>query len=585
MSLDTTKQLASTISGAINTNEVISQNISPDDPDALFSINISDNLYLADTTEVLEKILHPNSFYWDHPVLGALDSTALVIDAGYAQHSSNLNMEGNFAYNFLNGTWLGTNKDGTQYVTSGSHLAATFNGIDSALTIADTRLNVKSFSVAGQDTGISGIFFKPDGTRFYTTGFTNDRIYQYLCSTPWDITSASYSTFFALGTQTTEPRDVYIKPDGTKFYIVSNNPSDSVYQYTMPTAWELTGSTYDTKVASVTTQVTQPLGLWFKNDGSTMYVSGNKTATNAAIVAQYTLSTSWDISSATYSTESPTLGSTGPSGMWMKDDGTEMWIADSADYLYPYLLTVAHNVSTATYRSTVKPVLYVGGEDTDVHGLSFNSDGTKCYIAGSSADKIQQYTLEYPYDFKNSLFQNGFTIMAWIYPNSIGETNGRIFDKGRSTAGEDGIACGIGTSNRAYLSFGSGSAIYSASNSVPFGSWTHYGATADTSGIITNYINGQVSGTPTSEGRLLSTITNIRSYCIGNVAGNGLTSGQSRTFDGMLDEVMVFNTVLTQTQINDIYTNGFYPNNSLMSNLIIWNKFDNYTPFTKTTTY
>ena len=65
---------------------------------------------------------------------------------------------------------------------------------------------------------------------------------------------------------------------------------NSVYQYTLSTPWDLSTASYDSVSFSVTSQDTTPVGIAFKSDGSKMYVVG---VTNGSVY-QYTLSTPSD---------------------------------------------------------------------------------------------------------------------------------------------------------------------------------------------------------------------------------------------------------------------------------------------------
>ena len=195
-----------------------------------------------------------------------------------------------------------------------------------------------SFSVSGQDTNPFGITFKPDGTKMYMVGFTNDRVYQYTLSTPWDISSATYDTVsFLVSGQDTNPIDITFKPDGTKMYVLGNT-NDRVYQYTLSTPWNLATATYDSVSFLVSGQDTNPYSITFKPDGTKMYVLG---FTNDRVY-QYTLSTPWDISSATYDTVSFLLSGqdTAPVGLAFKPDGTKMYmVGNTTDRVYQYTLT------------------------------------------------------------------------------------------------------------------------------------------------------------------------------------------------------------------------------------------------------
>ena len=65
----------------------------------------------------------------------------------------------------------------------------------------------------------------------------------YNLSTPWDISTASFVGGFSTSGQDGSGVGIYIKPDGTKMYILGNT-ADVVYQYTVPSIdIQLTGST------------------------------------------------------------------------------------------------------------------------------------------------------------------------------------------------------------------------------------------------------------------------------------------------------------------------------------------------------
>jgi hypothetical protein len=99
----------------------------------------------------------------------------------------------------------------------------------------------KSFGVGTQDTNPMGVFFKSDGTAMYVIGCANGAVvYQYTLSTAWDVSTATYaSKSFSVAAQEAIPTEVFFKPDGTAMYVVGYN-TDTVYQYTLSTAWNYT---------------------------------------------------------------------------------------------------------------------------------------------------------------------------------------------------------------------------------------------------------------------------------------------------------------------------------------------------------
>ena len=86
------------------------------------------------------------------------------------------------------------------------------------------------FSVAAQETAPTGVFFKPDGLKMYVIGYLGDDVNEYDLSTAWDISTASYLQNFSIAAQETSPQGIFFKPDGTKMYIIGQS-GDAVWQY------------------------------------------------------------------------------------------------------------------------------------------------------------------------------------------------------------------------------------------------------------------------------------------------------------------------------------------------------------------
>lgn len=197
----------------------------------------------------------------------------------------------------------------------------------------NTAGHTNSFSVAGQDTQMHGVFFKPDGTKFYTVGAVSGNAFQYTCSTPWNISTASYdSVSFALGAT---PQDIWIKSDGTKFYVISAS-TDTVRQYTMATPWNLATASYDSVDISIAAQEITAQALFFRSNGERMYIGGD---TAPHTIFQYNLSSAYDVSTAVYSGVSLNVNDhvvSAVQGMFFKPDGTKMYLADEANAIYQY---------------------------------------------------------------------------------------------------------------------------------------------------------------------------------------------------------------------------------------------------------
>src|SRR5690606_32692018 len=99
---------------------------------------------------------------------------------------------------------------------------------------------VASFDVASQTTEPDFFRFGDDGEKLYIVSASGDVMYQYSLSSAYDLSTMSYdSVSFSLNSQTgTLPKGFWFKPDGTKFYVVSGT-NDTVFQYTCSTPWDL----------------------------------------------------------------------------------------------------------------------------------------------------------------------------------------------------------------------------------------------------------------------------------------------------------------------------------------------------------
>lgn len=139
----------------------------------------------------------------------------------------------------------------------------------------------------------------------------------------------------------------------------------------------------------------------------------------------------------------------------------------------------------------------------------------------------------------------GGTIMAWIYPDTLGEGNfGRIVDKSSDTSATGGYFVCLASNNRLAIQVGGGSLIYSGNNAITLGSWQHIAIVFSSTGKKA-YVNGIETITSTEKTLPPNTALNVT---IGN-----LTDGDIRTFDGKIDETRMYDRALTASQIEAIY--------------------------------
>jgi sugar lactone lactonase YvrE len=296
---------------------------------------------------------------------------------------------------------LSFKSDGTKLYVIGSTTSRVYEfNLSTSWDVSTNNTAGGGFFIGGQEANASDVQFKDDGTKFYIVGTTNRIIYQYSCPTAWDVSTASYdSKSFSVGGQDTAPTGLFFKTDGTKFYIVGAT-NDTVYQYSCSTAWDISTASYDSKSFSVTAQDSAPTGLFFKNDGTKFYVVGQTNDT----VYQYSCSTAWDVSTASYDSKSFSIAAqeNAAGGLFFKSDGTKFYVVGSQNRtVYQYSCSTTWDVSTASYDNKA---FSVNAQETAPLGLFFKDDGTKFYGVGNTSDTIWQYDLPLAWDVVNAGF-------------------------------------------------------------------------------------------------------------------------------------------------------------------------------------
>jgi hypothetical protein len=218
-------------------------------------------------------------------------------------------------------------------------------------------------------------------------GGTNDSVYQYSLSTGFDLSTASYdSVSFSFSGQGTNPHDIAFNPAGTKMYMVGNTNVD---QYSLSTGFDLSTASYDSVSFGVQSQDADPLGIAFNTTGTKMYIVGY----NAKTIFQYSLSTGFDLSTASYDSVSFSVVNQDsyPRSVKFNPAGTKMYIVGNTnDYVHQYSLSTGFDLSTASYDSVS---FSVTSQDTGPLGIAFNPTGTKMYILGYTNKSVYQYSV------------------------------------------------------------------------------------------------------------------------------------------------------------------------------------------------
>lgn len=260
--------------------------------------------------------------------------------------------------------------------------------VGGGFNIANASYDSVSFNVNSQETTAYGLAFNNDGTKMYVVGITGDTVFQYSLSSAFDLSTASYdSVSFSVASQHATPTSVSFNNDGTKMYIIGYFGS-TAYQYSLSSAFNISTASYDSVSFNVSAQEGSPFDMVFNNDGTKMYVVGVSSDT----VYQYSLSPAFDLSTASYDSVSFSVSSqeSNPAGLAFNSDGTKMYIIGyNSDAVHQYSLSSAFDLSTASYDSVS---FSVASQDGAPRKLSFNTDGTKMFILGDATNAVYQYS-------------------------------------------------------------------------------------------------------------------------------------------------------------------------------------------------
>lgn len=212
------------------------------------------------------------------------------------------------------------------------------------------------------------------------------------------------------------PVDLAFSSTGLWLYILDNS-ANKIYQYSLSTAWDISTATYTNK--SVTITETNAFGLSVSTDGSYIYYT-NRPAYFDADIIRLTMTTAYQIDTAG-SKQSISLQDglqIEAYAIYFKADGTKLYVADGLnDRIHEYNLSTPWNVTTRTR------VRYIAVSISKV-GLAFSLDGTKMYIADTWDNRLHQYNLSTAWNISTAVYSgkyvytgDGFVDGLAISPN------------------------------------------------------------------------------------------------------------------------------------------------------------------------
>jgi len=268
----------------------------------------------------------------------------------------------------------------------------------------------------GAMTDIGDVAFSPDGTKMFVVGSnnTNHGIQNYSLSTGFDTitkTGGSEQTPFPFDSSAynKNAKGIAFNTDGTKMFLLGDTDStgDPVVEWHLSTGFDLSTASYDSSF-DVSAQQQDPQSIRFSNDGKKMFILGGS-GTDQDRVFQYSLTTGFDVSTASYDSVSFDVSTqdSNPKGIAFTSDGLKMFlVGHSNNKLFVYTMTTAFDISSMSHASSdILDGFFLTGRmsppsepKTNRHnaGIFISADDTKFFIVNDSTGEVEEYHITQP---------------------------------------------------------------------------------------------------------------------------------------------------------------------------------------------
>ena len=181
-------------------------------------------------------------------------------------------------------------------------------------------------------------------------------------------------------------------------YVIRSDATDgntvAIEQFSLSTAWDTSTISWTARTALQTgcTLSLQTRGVDFKPDGTRIFI-GNE---GNDIIAQYDLTTPWDVTSMTNQQCSPSIKSDEDKlrNIQLSSDGKFLYVGgNDGDDINKYSLTTPYNITSISLETSYS----ISAQTGDMRGFIFSSNFTKLYVTGDNGgtdDVIYEYDVD-----------------------------------------------------------------------------------------------------------------------------------------------------------------------------------------------
>lgn len=243
---------------------------------------------------------------------------------------------------------------------------------------------------------VTSVFMHPDGTYLYyihSNDTNRGRVLRFAIPIPFDISSITSTqtpdqTFNADAQILPYGKNIFFKSDGTQMFLFAMPSSQMiVYVYNLSTPWSISSASYSG--TSFTFDLTGgPFSAIMSNDGTKVYVA------NSTTVRQYNLGTAWSFNSVTTGSNLSINNANGggPSnvGVGINSNGTSLFLRAYKRF-HEWKLPTPYSLTGATYYG----VMSANNSKNDDNIISFfGMSQDRMFVANATRKLIYQYSLD-----------------------------------------------------------------------------------------------------------------------------------------------------------------------------------------------
>lgn len=301
------------------------------------------------------------------------------------------------------------------FMTDYEHIAIGSEGDESGITGQNevtTASIAGTVSISSQTTSPEGLTLSTDGSKMFIAASGPNAIIEYTLSTPFSVSTATHTNTFSITAHVNRGDGVCFNSDGTHMFVVGYN-SDNIHQYALTTGFDTTTASH-VRQLDISSYQTNPRDVQIKPDGTRIFTISDTgdASTSRGFINEWYMTTPFDISTASHVSSTSIIAQAGSAqGIAFNSDGTKLYVADEADdsgTIYQYSLSAAYDTSTLSYASKS----FVSGNAPT--GVFIKSDGLKMYLAANGDDTISEY------DVGNSVSSDN-SGAVYIYKTTIGD--------------------------------------------------------------------------------------------------------------------------------------------------------------------